>query len=188
MIFSAVVTNFERNSKEMSRGFVKEGDQEEIPMVPPRASLPDGVPNYVTRAGLEQLLQERQSLMEERDRLDITGENERRIAVNFLNAKLQLLNNRIVEARVMNPGDQPKDEVRFGAFVTLRVKSTGKIQTLQIVGVDEANISKGKISFISPLARVLLNKKSRDSATLKMAGEERVFEITDISYATDSEL
>ena len=100
MIFSAVVTNFERNSKEMSRGFVKEGDQEEIPMVPPRASLPDGVPNYVTRAGLEQLLQERQSLMEERDRLDITGENERRIAVNFLNAKLLLLNNRIVEARV----------------------------------------------------------------------------------------
>ena len=39
----------------MSRGFIKEGDQEEIPMVPPRAYLPKGMPNYVTSEGLEAL-------------------------------------------------------------------------------------------------------------------------------------
>ena len=33
----------------MSRGFVKEDDQEEVPIVPQRAYLPEGVPNFVTR-------------------------------------------------------------------------------------------------------------------------------------------
>ena len=46
----------------MSRGFVKEDDQEEIPMVPPRADLPEGVANYVTRVGMDELLAERQIL------------------------------------------------------------------------------------------------------------------------------
>jgi len=40
----------------MSRGFVKEDDQEEVPMVPPRAYLPQGVPNYVSPSGMNELL------------------------------------------------------------------------------------------------------------------------------------
>ena len=47
----------------MSRGFVKEDDQEDVPIVPQRAFLPDGVPNFVTPAGLEQLLAEKQDLI-----------------------------------------------------------------------------------------------------------------------------
>ena len=46
----------------MSRGFIKEGDQEEIPMVPPRAYLPEGVPNYVTKEGLAALNEELRGL------------------------------------------------------------------------------------------------------------------------------
>jgi transcription elongation factor GreB len=63
----------------MSRGFVKEDDQEDVPMVPPRAHLPQGVPNYVTQAGMDELLAERQALMNEKENLDISSENERRI-------------------------------------------------------------------------------------------------------------
>ncbi len=44
----------------MSRGFVKEGDQEEIPMVPPRAHLPEGAMNYVTPTGMNELLAEKE--------------------------------------------------------------------------------------------------------------------------------
>ena len=40
----------------MSRGFVKEDDQEEVPIVPQRAYLPEGVTNFVTRTGMDQLL------------------------------------------------------------------------------------------------------------------------------------
>ena len=47
----------------MSRGFVKGDDQEEVPMVPQRAYLPDGVPNFVTRNGMEQLLAEKEALI-----------------------------------------------------------------------------------------------------------------------------
>jgi transcription elongation factor GreB len=42
----------------MSRGFVKEDDQEETPIVPPRADLPEGVVNYVTQGGMGELLNE----------------------------------------------------------------------------------------------------------------------------------
>ncbi len=138
----------------MSRGFVKEDDQEEIPMVPQRAYLPDGVTNFVTPAGMDQLLTEKQMLGDEKDSLVSANENENRIALNFINAKLQLLNNRIAEARIVNLNEQPQNEIRFGAAVTLKTESTGAIQTLQITGVDEAAISKGKISFLSPMARI----------------------------------
>lgn len=166
----------------MSRGFVREGDQEEVPMVPQRAFLPEGVPNFVTSTGLEQLLAEKDALIAEKENLVISNENEKRIAVNFINAKLQLLNNRITDARVVDPKDQPTDEVTFGATITLKNVASGKIQTFQIVGVDEANIASGKISFISPLARALLNKKSGDRVTLKRERDEIVFEVTKIEY------
>jgi len=150
--------------------------------VPLRAFLPDGVPNFVTPAGMEQLLIEKQVLINEKDNLSSTDENEKRIALNFINAKLQLLESRIAEARVVNLNEQPQNEIRFGAFVTLKTEGSGKTQIFQIVGVDEANIAKGKISFISPLAKALINKKVRDKVTLKQARGEVVFEIMDISY------
>ncbi len=167
----------------MSRGFVKEDDQEEIPMEPKRAYLPEGVANFVTPAGMDQLLVEKQQLITEKDNLSISNENEKRIALNYINAKLHLLNNRIAEAKVINPGEQPQNEIRFGASVTLKIKGSGKIQTFQIVGVDEADISKGKISFISPLAKALINKKTGESVVLKRAKEDTVFEIMDIAYS-----
>lgn len=165
----------------MSRGFVKEDDQEEIPLVPQRAYLPEGVPNFVTPSGMKQLLSEKQALINERDCVNITNENEKRIAVNFINSKLILLNNRIAEARIVNPGEQPEDEIRFSASVKLKTQD-GKIQVFRIVGVDEADIAKGKISFISPLARLLINKKTGDRVVLKRPGRDTVFEVQEISY------
>ncbi|MGE5420738.1 MAG: GreA/GreB family elongation factor [Chloroflexota bacterium] len=167
----------------MSRGFVKEDDQEEVPMVPQRAYLPEGVTNFVTPAGMEQLLAERQALIDERENVNITVESEKRIAVNHINAQLQQLNNRIASARLVNPEEQPKNEIRFSASVRLKTLSTGNIQTFQIVGVDEADISKGKISFISPLARLLINKKAGDKVVLKRPGQDTVFEIMGIEYS-----
>lgn len=166
----------------MSRGFVKEDDQEEIPIVPPRADLPKGATNYVTQVGMNSLLAEKQALNNEKSHLDSANEKEKRIALNYINAKLQLLNDRITESKIVQLRDQPQNEIRFGALITLKVGALEKLQTYQIVGVDEANISKGKISFISPIAKVLINKRVRDKAVLKLAKEDRVFEIMDISY------
>lgn len=166
----------------MSRGFVKEDDQEEVPIVPQRAYLPEGVTNFVTRAGMEQLLVEKQMLINEKDNLSNTNEDEKRIALNHINAKLHLLNNRIAEAKVVDLNEQPQNEIRFGAIVTLKSEVSGNIQIFQIVGVDEANIAKSKISFISPLAKALLNKKVGDKVSIKRDREDIVFKIMDIAY------
>lgn len=166
----------------MSRGFIKEGDQEEIPVLTPRAYLPDGVPNYVTQVGMDELLDEKQTLINERDHLDITDENEKRIAVNFINAKLQLLNERILTATVIDLDKQSPDEIWFGASVTLKEDGKTKPLQYQIVGVDEADVDKGKISFISPIAKILLSKKVGDTAVLKLPNGNRTFEIIEIVY------
>ncbi len=166
----------------MSRGFVKEDDQEEAPIVPQRAFLPAGVTNLVTSFGMNQLMVEKQMLIDEKNNLNNTNENESRLTLNYINAKLQLLNNRIAEAKIVNLKEQPINEIRFGAIITLKIEATQNIQTIQIVGVDEANISEGKVSFISPIAKLLINKKIGEKVILKQARKDIVLEIIDISY------
>ena len=111
----------------MSRGFVKEDDQEEVPIVPQRAYLPAGVTNFVTPIGMDQLLAEKQMLVNERNSVDNANENEKRIALNYINARLQLLNNRIVEAKIVSPNEQPQNEIRFGALITLKTETSKNI-------------------------------------------------------------
>jgi len=132
---------------------------------------------------MNELQAEKKMLENEKYNLDISNENEKRIALNFINAKLQLLNQRIAKAKIVHLKGQPQNEIRFGAVITLKNDANNKIQTLQIVGVDEANISKGKISFTSPLARILINNKVGDKAILKRTGEDIVFEILEITYS-----
>ena len=62
------------------------------------------------------------------------------------------------------------------------MEETGRIKTFQIVGVDEADVSKGKISFISPLANALTNKKEGDKVVLKRDKKDIVYEIISIAY------
>jgi transcription elongation factor GreB len=166
----------------MSRGFVKEDDQEEIPIVPPRADLPNGAINYVTPNGLNDLLLEKEEIIDERNHLKSENENEHRISSNFLKAKLTLLSERIMTAKVIDLTEQTLNEVHFGSTVKLQATDEKRPQTYQIVGVDEANISNGKISFLSPVAKILLDKKVGEDAILKLANRNRVFKILEISY------
>ena len=140
----------------MSRGFIKEGDQEEIPMVPPRAYLPEGVPNYVTKEGLAALNEELRSLQEE---LAKAGDNY--ITSNFIEAKMKLLIGRINSAVEIDVSKANKDMVSFGAWV----RYNGRV--VRIVGVDEADVNKGLISFTSPLAKALTGKKTGSVFELK---------------------
>jgi len=166
----------------MSRGFVKESDQEELPLIPPRADLPPGTVNYVTELGYGELLAERDKMIYERDNLLILDENENRIAVNFINAKLRLLLNRISTAKIVNLSKQPKNKVRFGAEVFFTVDSDSKIQNYQIVGVDEANIAKRKIAFNSPIAKIFMDRTVGESVILKLEKTEKQFKIVSIKY------
>lgn len=164
----------------MSRGFVKEDDQEELPVIPPRAALPVGVTNYVTPTGYAALADEKRALEKERKNLPIENEAEHRRATMVIDAKLQLLNARIATARILDPKNQSQDEVRFGAVVEFHNGRTK--QKFQIVGVDEADIKQKKIAFIAPIARVLIGKKVNEVAEFKRGRELQKLKILNISY------
>lgn len=166
----------------MSRGFVKEGDQEEAPIIPPRAALPTGVTNYVTPLGMDLLIAEREALEKERETLATTDENEHRRDSAVINEKLNLLQERIASARILNPSEQPQDEVRFGAVVTYRMSVDKNEHTFRIVGVDEADVQANKIAFIAPLSRVLTGKKVGDVVDFHLGNEVRKIEILNIEY------
>lgn len=166
----------------MSRGFVKEDDQEETPLVPPRAEIPNGLTNYVTKKGMDELLAEKQALIDEKAGFKARTEQEKRITFNFNNAKIHLLEERIATAKIVDLSEQPKDEIRFGATITLKIGNSSNTQAYQIVGVDEADIKKNKISFISPIAKILIGKKVGEKAILKLAKEDRIFEVKEIRY------
>lgn len=166
----------------MSRGFVKEGDQEETPIIPPRAALPAGAINYVTPTGMHLLQTEREQLINERAKLPTKNEQQRRIELAVINGKLDLLNERIASARILDPTTQPKEEVRFGATVTYKISASPSPQTFQIVGVDEADVAKRKIAFVAPIAVALTGHKVGDVAPFNMGGESRQLEILGIKY------
>lgn len=152
----------------MSRGFIKEGDQEEVPRVPMRAYLPQGVPNYVTKEGLAALKEELKKLEAERVK---AGDNY--IMANFIDATMKLLIERINSAVEVDLSKSKKDTVSFGAWV----RYNGRV--VRIVGVDEADVSKGLISFISPVAKSLMGKKAGDIIELK--GTDRI-KLEEVSF------
>lgn len=166
----------------MSRGFVKEDDQEEIPLVPPRADLPEGVTNYVTQVGMDALLAERENLNDKLANLTSINDKELRIATNHINAILQLLAARIASAKIIDFKNQKKDEIRFGATITFNNSATKTKQTFQLVGVDEADISSGKLAFITPVAKALIGKQVGDKAVLDLGTRKVVFDILKIEY------
>ena len=164
----------------MSRGFVKEEDQEEAPIIPPRAALPNGVTNYVTPKGYQDLLDELKALEQERVQLDASNETEKRRASGVIDGKIVLLKERISSARIIQPSQQKQDEIRFGAKVKL--KMNGKLQQFQIVGVDEADIKQQKIAFVAPLAKAITGKANGDHINFRLGQESREIEILSIDY------
>lgn len=161
----------------MSRGFVKEGDQEEVPMILPRAFLPSGVTNYVTPEGLRLLHDEMESLKEE-----WTAAGSNYVTKNYLDAKMRLLSERISSAVVVDTTKANPDMVSFGMYVRYNDK------TIRIVGVDEADASKGLISFISPIAKALIGKKKGDKFEIKVPRGTETIEIQEVATFISTEL
>ena len=126
-----------------------------------RAYLPQGVPNYVTKEGLEALKEELKALQSERIKV---GDDY--ITVNFIDATIKLLVDRIINAVEVELSKSKKDTVSFGAWV----RYNGRV--VRIVGVDEADVNKGLISFISPIAKMLIGKKAGEVIELK--GSEKI--------------
>jgi transcription elongation factor GreB len=166
----------------VNKAFTKEDESQEAPLVPPRAPLPPGTPNYVTARGLEQLKAELTRLDDERAELDPAMKPEARAtALGRLAAQRSALEERLAGATLVDVSKQPRHEVRFGASVEVRT-SRGELRPYMIVGVDEADPARGLVAFVSPLARALLGRSVGEIVTVRTPRGEDELEVISIVY------
>ena len=166
----------------MSKAFTDEETAEPPRIVPARAPLPPGVPNYVTARGLAKLHTELALLRAERAELEAGARGpeqaERIAALSLRRAELE---QRIASAERVAPPEPSCDTVRFGA--TVSVDGASGVRRYRIVGVDEADAARGDIAFVSPVARALLGKSVGDRVRLRAPRGDEEIEILAVDYA-----
>ena len=186
----------------MNKSFVREsdGDDDDAPDGASSESggaLPLGSKNYMTAAGHARLRAEFDLLLKsERPELVkvvswAAGNGDRSENGDYIYGKkrlreidrrLRYLTKRLESAVVVDPQHQENiDQVFFGARVTI-VDAEGDETSIQIVGVDEAEVSVGRISWISPLARALLKARLGDQVRFQSPAGLREIEIVEIRY------
>ena len=154
----------------MSRAFVKEPDGDQVvEELPERVHSPHV--NYVTPAGLRQLQGRVGDLRARRERLAGAADAGDKKRLLSIDRDLRYYEERIRRAVLIDPADQPKDEVRFGAVVDVETPE-GRRMTFAVVGEDEADAAQGKINWFSPLALALAEARVGDAVVWKRpAGE-----------------
>jgi transcription elongation factor GreA len=97
-------------------------------------------------------------------------------------AKIRDLEDKLARADVIDPSKLASDKVVFGATVELEDLDTGEEILVQIVGPEEGDMNKGKISVHSPMARALIGKEVEDEAVVKAPGGTRSYEVKAIRF------
>lgn len=99
-----------------------------------------------------------------------------------IDKRIRFLSKRLDITEVVNPLQQKNNkQIFFGATVIL-ADENGEEKTYAIVGIDEANVAENKISWISPLAKILLKKFEGDSICLKTPNGDKEFDIVEVVY------
>lgn len=180
----------------MSKAFTREDDTADDE-VEPSAQLPVGVKNYITPRGYNKLKEELELLWKvERPALVKTitwaasngdrSENGDYIygkkRLREIDRRVRFLRKRLEQAEVVDPARRGGcDQVFFGATVT--VCDDGGCQSRYcIVGVDEADVARGHISWVSPLARALLKLRVGDVASLRTPVGVSELEVLTVTY------
>ncbi|MDE2622379.1 MAG: transcription elongation factor GreB [Betaproteobacteria bacterium] len=186
----------------MSKAFTRESDTEsEEEREEPQAGLPRGTPNYITPEGharlfgeLDQLLRvDRPKVVEivawaasNGDRSENGDYIYGKRRLREIDRRIRFLTKRLEIAQVVDPALQAgNDQVFFGATVTV-CDEAGASHTYRIVGVDETDLARGHISWISPLARALLKSREGDTVRFQSPAGPREIEVESVRYETES--
>jgi len=169
----------------MSKAFRRESDDfpEPQPIAPTRSVLPPGVKNYLTPAGMSRLQEELDRLVEvERPKMTTQAQDaDTRQQIRALEQRINQLHECLHEAVVVTPPSPPWNQVRFGATVAVR-HGDGSESEYRIVGVNETDADRGWVSWLSPIAKALINgKPGQQVPFLSPSGREQL-EILDIFY------
>jgi transcription elongation factor GreB len=156
--------------------------------------------NYITPSGLQRLIDERKFLLT-RERPAVTqvvawaaGNGDRSENADYqygkrrlreIDRRIRFLTKRIDAAEVVDPEarrtGRAATHVFFGATVRY-VNGAGAERTVRIVGVDEVDLDRHYISWVSPLARALMKSGAGDRVVLRAPGGTDHLEILDVSY------
>ena len=98
----------------------------------------------------------------------------------FIEGRIGELEYKLANADIIDPAKNGKDRVMFGSRVLLENIDTGEGVQYQLVGPDESNIEKGRISISSPLGKAIMGKKPGDELTLKAPAGIRSYELVEI--------
>lgn len=179
----------------MSKAFTKEDSDDEPDA--PEFRVPPGTKNYITPGGYRQLREEFMHLMDvERpemvrvvswaasngDRSENGDYQYGKKRLREIDRRIRFLTKRLDIAEVVDPAAQASiEQVFFGATVKY-VDGAGEERQVTIVGIDEAEPLKGRISWVAPLARALTRARAGDVVTLRTPAGEDDIEVLEVSY------
>jgi transcription elongation factor GreB len=182
----------------MSKAFTKESDgddEDDLPEEP--GGLPISAKNYMTPQGFGRMREELDALLR-KERPEVVkvvtwaaGNGDRSENGDYIYGKKRLreidrrvryLSKRLANAEVVDAAKRAKtDQVFFGATVTY-ANGRGEERTIKIVGVDEVELDKGHVSWISPIAKALLRAEEGDVVKMRTPGGVEEIEIVKVEY------
>jgi transcription elongation factor GreB len=182
----------------MSKAFTKEPDGlgDDDPDREPESEEPAGFKNYITPAGYRRLEEELTALWKvERPKIVETiswaasngdrSENgdyiygKRRL--REIDRRIRFLSKRLDIAQIVDNAGKNHDRVLFGATVTV-IDRAGQTRTVSIVGKDEFDPARGRVSWVSPIAKSLLRARVGDVVPLKTPLGLDQLEVVEIRY------
>ena len=181
----------------MNKAFTREENLDDADgFEPTEVPIPRGAKNYLTPAGALRLQEELRDL-KYRERPEVTkavslaaangdrsenGDyiyNKKRL--REIDRRLGFLSRRLESAEVVDPLLVNSDQVLFGATVRVRDEEDHE-KVYSIVGVDEVDVSKGRISWMSPLGSALLKNRAGDSVQFRSPRGLQEIEIVEVCY------
>jgi transcription elongation factor GreB len=181
----------------MNKAFVKESEESDDDLDLEPVGVPPGTKNYITPAGHQRLRDELLHLLDvERpevvkmlswaasngDRSENGDYIYGKRRLREIDRRIRFLTKRLDLAEVVDSSRQENvDQVFFGATVDY-AGDDGETHAVTIVGVDEVNLDKGHVSWISPIARALLKAKVGDTVSLHTPAGLQQIDLLDVRY------
>lgn len=100
----------------------------------------------------------------------------------MIEGRIGEIQGKLAGAEVVDPSSIKSDRIVFGATVEIIDTETDESSTYQIVGVDEADVKKGMISILSPLARAMIGKKKGDAFTVQSPKGDKDYEVVSFKF------
>ena len=165
----------------MSRAFVKEADGDAVSDDAPDLPISPH-PNYVTPQGLKALQTELEALVAERSAIKQAPDQVSvRLKLFKVERRLRYVQARVESAILKRPEAQPEDEIGFGATVVVADEEDVE-HVFRIVGEDEADVARGWVSYLSPLAKALIGAEPGDLVKWRRPVGDMELEVVSFGY------